>query len=376
MTGARPVAIFDATPLALGERTGVARFARELLERFARDRSGPLDWIVAAPRPIPGGPEALAAGDGRLSPFSWRRTALRRLAEERSAAALFSPFAAIPFGRLACPAIATVHDVPWARRGEVPKEDVSFRKRLSLGYTASRAARIVVPSEATRRDLVSLFPRAAAKTRVVPLGVSAAFRAAPLPPEERRRARRRLSIPDGPFLLALGALRARKNPGFLLDVLAAGHFGAHERLSLVVTGEGSVDPDALRERATERGLAGRAVFTGHVSDPDLATLLDEALAVAVPSAIEGFSLPAAEAMARGTPVLAAERGALPEVVGDAGFVLPHGAAAPWAAAVRTLLAEPGRRDALGAKGRARAAAFDWDATAREVAALVAEAAFP
>lgn len=368
---ARRVAIFDATPLALGERTGVARFTRELLDRFLADRTGPLEWIAAAPGPIPGGPEALAAGGTARSPFSWRRTALRRLVALRSAAALFSPIAAIPFGSVACPVIATVHDVPWARRGEVPREDVSLRKRLSLGYTVRRAALVVVPSEATRRDLVSILPRAEGKTRVVPLGVSAAFRASPLSPDERRRARRRLSIPEGPILLAVGCLRARKNPEFLLDVLAAGHFGAHERVSLVLTGASEVDPDALRERATALGLAGRIVFPGHVADADLATLLDEALAVAIPSAIEGFSLPAAEAMARGTPILASDRGALPEVVGDAGFVLPHGVAAPWAAALRSLLAEPARRDALGERGRARSAAFDWDATARAIAALVA-----
>ncbi len=372
----RPIAVFDATPLALGERNGVARFAREVLSRV--HARGSFEWVVAAPRAFAEGlPRGLAleAGEevGASSPFLWRRTALRRILRGRGAGVLFSPVAALPFGRIPCPAVATVHDVPWARRSEVPRADVSLRKRLSLSHTVRCAARIVVPSEATRRDLVALLPRAGGRVRVVPLGVSDAFRAEPVPVEEARRARRRLGVPDGPYILGLGLLRGRKSPEFLLDVLAAALLGPDERLVLVMTGDAAIDRDALLDRATSRGLAGRLVATGHVPDEDLATLLDGAVALAVPSALEGFGLPAVEAMARGVPVLASDRGALPEVVGDAGIVLPFGETAAWAGELRDLLRDEKKRRALGEKGRARAARYDWNETADGVLAAIEEA---
>ncbi len=93
--------------------------------------------------------------------------------------------------------------------------------------------------------------------------------------------------------------------------------------------------------------------------------------VAVPSADEGFGFPVLEAMSVGVPVVAAAAGALPEVAGDAAVLVPPGDATALAAGIRAALADPAP---LAERGRIRAAAFTWAATARGFAALYAEAA--
>jgi glycosyltransferase involved in cell wall biosynthesis len=96
----------------------------------------------------------------------------------------------------------------------------------------------------------------------------------------------------------------------------------------------------------------------------------------VPSLYEGFSLPAVEAMATGTPLIATRGGALPEVVGDDGttaVLVPPGDAAALAGTIAELLDDPARRDAVGAAGRARVRArYSWERTAEETAALYRE----
>jgi alpha-1,3-rhamnosyl/mannosyltransferase len=108
-------------------------------------------------------------------------------------------------------------------------------------------------------------------------------------------------------------------------------------------------------------IAGRAVANlSPLGDRELAALLSGASALCLPSVMEGFGLPVLEAMACGTPVVVADRGALPEVVGDAGVVVAPDARSV-AAGLRSLLEDPHRAAELGARGRERARAFSWDA---------------
>ncbi len=120
--------------------------------------------------------------------------------------------------------------------------------------------------------------------------------------------------------------------------------------------------------AAEPGLEALRLL-GHVSDPLLPGLYAGAAAFALPSAYEGFGLPVLEAMASGTPVVASDAAALPETCGGAAVLVP-----PDGEAVRdallALLGDAGERERLRAAGRARAAAFSWDATARGVDAVV------
>jgi glycosyltransferase involved in cell wall biosynthesis len=98
---------------------------------------------------------------------------------------------------------------------------------------------------------------------------------------------------------------------------------------------------------------------GYVPRADLVALLTGAVALVLPSHHEGFALPAAEAMACGTPVLAARVGALPEVLGSAGLLLPPRDLAAWSAALRSILEDASLRRRLRDAGLRRAGDFDW-----------------
>jgi len=165
--------------------------------------------------------------------------------------------------------------------------------------------------------------------------------------------------PDGtPYALVVGTLQPRKNPDAAIEALA---LLDDSDLRLVFAG-----PDkggrAHAERTAERaGLGARVEFKGHVPQEELAALYRGAACLVFPSRYEGFGLPALEAMASGTPVVATSAGALPEVTGGAAILVPERSPAALAGGIERALAD---RERLVAAGLARAAEFTWADTAR------------
>ena len=168
---------------------------------------------------------------------------------------------------------------------------------------------------------------------------------------------------DGPVILYPAITYPHKNH-------AAAHRGVRGRRRrspaalLVLPGREDSSESALRARIASLGLTDRVRRLGRVPAADVAGLYELAAVVAVPSRYEGFGLPVAEAMAYGTPVVAATGTSLPEVVGDAGILLDPDDAEGWTAALLRLLGDAGARDALVAAGRARAASLGPSANAR------------
>jgi glycosyltransferase involved in cell wall biosynthesis len=116
------------------------------------------------------------------------------------------------------------------------------------------------------------------------------------------------------------------------------------------------------------GIEDEVIFTGRVSDPDVAALYQGALCYVQPSITEGFGLPILEAMAWGIPVVSSDGGALPEVVGEAGLVLPLGkkdGVALWVEGLSKMITQPRLRERLAAAGKWRVREFGWDKAARE-----------
>ena len=114
------------------------------------------------------------------------------------------------------------------------------------------------------------------------------------------------------------------------------------------------------------------VFTGWVPEEDKPTLYSGARALVFPSLYEGFGLPPLEALACGTPVIASNRGSLPEIVGDGGLLLEPDDLEGLAAAMQKLLSDDTLREDLREKGLAHAARFSWEKTARETLAVYRE----
>lgn len=219
------------------------------------------------------------------------------------------------------------------------------RVELALLRAADAVATV---SEHGRRALIA-GGVASARISVIPNGVAAPAARDPWPQ----------AWPSGPGLrlLHLGRLEARKQPAVALAVAAA----AGGRL--VLAGDGP-----LRDELTGRG----ATLLGRVSEEDKWRLLDAADVLLVPSALEGFGLVAAEAQARGVPVVARAGTGVEDVVrhGETGLLVDDDG---WAAALGAL-ADPATRGRMGAAATLHAARFSWDASAARLAALYAEVA--
>ncbi len=171
--------------------------------------------------------------------------------------------------------------------------------------------------------------------------------------------------PGARYLLYVGGLSPHKN---LLRLVAAMARGVPEDVLLVLTGDfhdvfHSHVPEiqaAIRAHQLEK----RVLLTGFVPDQDLVFLYNRAYALVFPSLVEGFGLPAVEAMACGTPVIASNAGSLPEVVGDAGVYFDPTDVGSISEAIGTLLSRPEERADLARRALDRAARFTWTASAR------------
>ena len=150
-----------------------------------------------------------------------------------------------------------------------------------------------------------------------------------------------------------------------LDTLVAAArqvLARHPDVRLVLAGRGR-DEARLRALVRDAGLGDRASVESDVDPPRRARLFSGALVLAMPSRFEGFGMVAAEAMAAGVPVVATDLDSLPEVVGDAGILVPRDDAGALARALSGLLSDPGERSRLGSAARLRARRFTWDAVA-------------
>jgi len=228
-----------------------------------------------------------------------------------------------------CPAVVTVQDLSWERDPSVFGRWDLLTFKLFVRRAVRRSARVLAISERTKRDLVELYGTPPEKIVVTPLAPDPAFR----PAEEHNS-----------FLLFVSAIEPRKDP--LAAVDAANAVGR----KLVVVG-----PRKDEELAAELARRGADV-RGYVPKEELVRLYQRAACLVFPSRYEGFGLPVVEAMACGTPVVAAPEPAMQEVAGDAAVFTED-----LADGVRRALAE---RDRLSAAGLERAQTFSWRETAR------------
>lgn len=232
---------------------------------------------------------------------------------------------------------------------------------------ARRLRHLLTVSHSSARDIVTDFGVDPGALQVVPLGVDTHV----FHPEARAEApKSEEPLPtlardaQGRVEGRLVAMASADTPLKGVDTLLHALVGLPEARELVLV---AAPGERTRRLLAQLGLEDRVRFVSGVSDAELAALLASAQVACVPSRYEGFSLPAVEAMACGTPVVASRAGALPEVLGEDGAaarLVPPGDADALREALRDLLTDPELRRRMGAAGRERAVArFDWSAVA-------------
>jgi glycosyltransferase involved in cell wall biosynthesis len=301
-------------------------------------------------------PPAVAHRPARLA---WEQSGLPLVAQQVGADVIHSPHYSMPL-RPGVPTVVTVHDLTFFTDPDAHSPLAATFYKAAIRTSARRATRLIVPSKATRDELVRVLGTDPTSIDVAYHGVD--HNLFQRPDEQKlEQVGSRLGLHGRPYVAYLGTLETRKNVPALIEGWAAAVADLSDPPALVLAG-GSGWSDEVDEAVAAVPAHLRLVRPGYLHANDLPGYFGGAMVVAFPSIGEGFGLPVLEAMACGAPVLTTHRTSLPEVGGDAvAYTEPDVAAIT--AALGALLADPDRRTALGGAGYDRAREFTWAASA-------------
>lgn len=356
---------------------GIGRYTRNLLAAFARRSPRDIEWTLLRLRNFPAADPGLVPAHDDIATSRLRRPELSMLALDPLLLSLelggkgidvyHSTQLSLP-ARRDFPAVVTIHDLAplhWpADYLRLPYSRIGHAWQYAL---ARRADAVIAVSQATKQDVVERLRVPEDRVTVIPEAVDSDF----LPPpaaEGRALAQKRFGVPDR-YVLYVGQFDPRKNVRGLLRAFAV----AAERdkdLRLVIVGELGKLSSHLRDALeTERAPRDRVIVTGFVDDATLAALYAGAECLLHAALLEGFGLTPLESLAAGTPVVGYAAGAVAEVVGDAGLLVPSGDEGALGAALGRFLDDESLRAGLRARARSRASAFSWDRAADETLAV-------
>ncbi|MFP5380197.1 MAG: glycosyltransferase family 4 protein, partial [Vicinamibacteria bacterium] len=248
--------------------------------------------------------------------------------------------------------VVTIHDLYFLDQPEATTAEVRRDYAALVRAHAGTADLVVTSSQHMATEVAARLDVAPARIVVCPGGAPAWT---PRP-----------GVPaDGPVVF-IGTLEPRKNVPRLLDVWERLIRGGGRVPTLVLAGGPGTDADEVTARIARAPLADHVRYDGYLPDDRREAFYKQARLLVVPSLDEGFGLPVVEACAAGVPVVAARRGALPEVGGDAPVYLDPLDAEAWACTIRELLASPDRLEDMRRRGIERARAFSWTRTAERL----------
>lgn len=335
-----PLVAIDARDARGPQLRGWGRYTSELLAAMA-PRAAAHDIDL---RPLDGG----APGPELV----FEQLVLPRLLRREGADAVHAPNCFLPLRR-PCPGVVTVHDLAFEEYPEDFSRRTGWKYRTFAPRALRSAERVICVSEHTRGDVCERYGVDRERTRVIP-------NAAALPATD-------LDPPAGPYLLAVGDLRGKKNLLRLVEAFGRLRAGGLPH-RLVLAGLDAGAGPSVRAAAGDAPVE----LAGYVSDEQLDALMRGADLLVHPSLYEGFGLVLIEAMARGCPVAASPATALSETGGDAALYFDPLDPADIARTVESAVGDRELHARLAERGRARAAEFSWERTAEATLAVYEE----
>jgi glycosyltransferase involved in cell wall biosynthesis len=257
------------------------------------------------------------------------------------------------------PQVVSVYDCWFLRNPTVARGEVHRAGRV-LRRAIARGATVHASSSATAREIAELFPDSRVAT--IPL--------AALPVPEPSIEPPIPSLIGRPYIAAIGTLERRKNLPVLVD--AFGLLAAErDEILLVMAGSDGDDRPAINAAIDrlDTAAAKRVVMTGRVDEPARSWLVRNATVLAYPSLDEGFGFPLLDAMQVGVPIVASNRGSIPEVCGAAGLLCEPDDTSGLADNLAQTVFDSGTRERLLSAAAAQLANFSWQRCAADLAAL-------
>ena len=290
----------------------------------------------------------------------WEQTVLPSLASKTKIDLLHSLHYTKPL-RLICASVVTFHDMTyylypqlhtWTRRMIFP---------TAMRLSSKQADAIIAVSESTRKDVIRLLQIDPEKIYTTHLGVDPTFRVIS-DIESRERAATDYRLPEK-FILYLGTIEPRKNLPVLIRAYKQLVESGTEHKLFLVGKYGWMYKEVLN-LVNELDIEDMVYFTGYVPQEDLPLVYNLASLFVYPTIYEGFGLPALEAMACGVPVITSKIASLPEIVGDAGILIPVDDADALYSAMKRILQDQVLREKLIQDGLVRSKSFSWKRTAQ------------
>ncbi len=364
----------DAHMLGQNE-TGNETYILELVRHAPRQAPAHQFFVyVENPDAVPA--QVRAYANVRIVPLQTHSAAARLLWELPRRAAqdaldvLHISYNAPLYVPLRCALVVTVHDISFERHPEWFPVRLRWFLKASVRRSARAARQVITVSEWCRRDLIKTYRLALERVAVTHEAAGEAFQ-----PQRERAAldaiRAKYNTGER-FILAVGNVQPRKNHLRLLEAFAQARNAGLHAYKLVLAGQAHWQSETVRRAA--RALGDAVILTGYVPDADLPMLYNAADMFCYPSLYEGFGLPVLEAMACGAPVITSNETALPEVAGDAAYLVDPRDVRALTRAIVQVAADENLQRELKARGLARANQFSWACLANQTIAVYERAA--
>jgi glycosyltransferase involved in cell wall biosynthesis len=326
---------------------GTGVYARSLFSAL-REREDVAAWVIAGP-----------ARSSPVGTARWLASGARKALKAKLPDLLHCPSFVVPW-RISVPFVVTVHDAAarWAPTDH-PLEWRMYDKVL-MPARLREARAVITGSEFARREVAATYGLKPDRVVAIPYGLDSRY-LMPQPP-------RQPGDVSGPLLFP-GAPIGRKNLDAVLRCMAASLNGSLGRVALEISGAREENFPAVAARIRALGLESRVRWLGQVPQDQMPQLIANASVVVYPSLYEGFGFPPLEAMAVGTPVVASDRGSLPEVLGSAALLIDPDDDRALSEALEAVLSRSELRERLSRAGHERASYFTWDKCAQRTCDL-------